>query len=366
MLLLFALLVAHSNPYNLGYSQTTRALAIAGFVVMALVFTRRRPDWDETSFRIVNGAGWVLAIAFLALSPMVYGRTFSFTRVDEIITGLAVAALSGSIIWYFTRDNLVARLAVLAIAIALYLGAKGDGWVQDWWYTSPISWAFEPSRFVLLTIVIPGTIAGDVILRWMRSPHREITGAGWNKSRVAALILLTVAFTPIVVLGLYHRQVLLTTQAVIALLIAGLFLTWRPATATERMIRSLFLLAGIWLAVGLFLEPFESGIKKTPDTLTYYFTVAGTTTMLLVALTAIIDVFRRRELLTVLIDVGHNPLLTYVLFTILINSALELAPPFRDVLNGSPGQAMIRSAIEVLLVVVIVRAASRNRIFWRT
>lgn len=366
MLLVFALLVAHSNPFHLGYTQTTRTLAIAGFVVMALVFTRRRPDWDEKKYRLLNGAGWMLAVAFLAFSPLAYGKTFSFARVDEIITGLAVAALSGSIIWYFTRNNLVARLAVLAIAVALYLGSKGDGWVQQWWYASPVPWAFEPSRFVLLTIVIPGTIAGDVILRWMRAPDREATGPRWQDGRVVALTLLTVACTPIIVVGFYNRSVQLTTQAVVALLIVGLFLTWRPNTAAERMIRSLFICAAIWLAAGLFLEPFEGGIKKVPDTLSYYFTVAGTTTMLLVALTAIIDVFKRQRLMTVLIDVGHNPLLTYVLFTMLINSALELIPPFRGVLNGSPGQAMLRNVLVVMLVVLIVRAGSRKRIFWRT
>ena len=365
LLLLFALLVAHSNPFFLGYTNTARVLAISGFAIMTLVYTRRRPDWDAKLYRVWNRAGYALAVAFLAFTPLLYGKAFSFDRIDGIISGLAVASLTGSIVWYFTRENLVARLGVLAVAIALYLGAKGDGWIQSWWYSSPFSWAFEPSQLVLLTIVIPGTIAGDTILRWMRSRPVDSIGRAWSRGRVVQLSVLGVALTPIVVFGLYNRYVELTTEIVIALVAAGVVLTWKPFTPTERMLRTIFTWAAVWLVIGLLLDPFEGGIKKEPDTLSYYFTIAGLTTMLLVTLSAVIDVFKRRQIANVLIDVGHNPLLTYVLFTVLINSIIELTP-FRDVLNASPGEAILRSVIEVVLVVAIVRAVSRRRIYWRT
>lgn len=367
LLLFFAILIAHSNTFFLGYTNATRLLAIGGFAIMAMVFTRRRPDWNEQRYRYITLAGWVLALAFLAFSPLLYGKRFSFERIDDIIAGLAFASLTGSLIWYFTRENLVARLAILAGAVALYLGAKQDGWVQDWWYSSAIPWAFAPNRLSLLTVVIPGTIAGDVILRWMRSSRAETTtDTQWKRGRVWALALLATAITPIVVVGMYNRAVQLTTQAVLALLVVGLFLTMRPATSTERVLRSLFLWGAVWLTIGLFLEPFEGGIKKAPETLTYFFTVTGTTTLLLVALTAFIDALGKQKWVNTLIDVGHNPLLTYVLFTVLINSVLELTPGLRESPGMSVGEAMLRSALETIAVVVIVRYGSRKRIFWRT
>ena len=67
-----------------------------------------------------------------------------------------------------------------------------------------------------------------------------------------------------------------------------------------------------------------------------------------------------------MIDVGHNPLLLYVLFTLLINSVFEMIPPLRPVLMGSIPQELVRYALEVLLVVTIVRYMSRKRIYWRT
>src|SRR4051812_34842233 len=59
MLFFYALLIAHSNTYFLGYTQTARVVGIIGFALMAMVFTRRRADWDEKKYQVVNRVGWV-------------------------------------------------------------------------------------------------------------------------------------------------------------------------------------------------------------------------------------------------------------------------------------------------------------------
>jgi predicted acyltransferase len=366
MLLLYAIIIGHSNTFFLGYTQTARLLSIVGFVVMAMIFTRRRSDWDEGKFKLVNRAGWVLAIAFLLLTPMTYGKTFSFNRNDDIIVGLAFASFFGILLWYFTRENLVARLGVLGAAMALYLGAKGDGWIAGWWWDSKLPWLFSPQRFVLLAVVVPGTIMGDIILRWMRSSDEAGPEGAWSRLRVGGLTLLTLAFTPLVTVGMYNRWVGLTTMLCAALIVGGAFLVHAPGNATERMMRSLFIWAAAWLMIGLFLDPFEGGIRKVPDTLSYFFTITGTTSMLLVALTAIVDALKRRQWVSLLIDLGHNPLMLYVMYTILINSILELIPPMRGLLRASFGEAMVRSVLSVALVALIVRYMSRKRIYWRT
>jgi predicted acyltransferase len=365
LLFFYALLIGHSNTFFLGYTQTARVLSIAGFFVMAMVFTRRRADWDEGKYKIVNRAGWVLAIAFLALTPLTYGKTFSFDRNDDIIVGLAFASFIGIILWYFTRNNIQARLAALGVAVALYLGAKGDGWVSGWWWDARFPWLFSAQRFVLLAVVVPGTIMGDIILRWMRSPEDAEGARGWSRLRVGGLTLLTLAFTPLVTVGMYNRWVGLTTLLCAAMLIGGAFLVHAPVTATERMMRSMFIWAGLWLMIGLFLDPFENGIRKVPDTLSYFFTITGTTSMLLIALTGIVDALRHRKWVSVFVDLGHNPLMLYVMYTILLNSVFELIPPLRGVLRGSFGEAMVRSLLSVGLVILIVRTMSRKRIFWR-
>jgi predicted acyltransferase len=365
LLFFYALLIGHSNTFFLGYTQTARVLSVTGFVLMAMVFTRRRSDWDESKFRIVNRAGWVLAIAFLALSPLTYGKAFSFNRNDDIIVGLAFASFVGIILWYFTRENLLARLGALGMAMALYLGAKGDGWISGWWWDAKMPWLFSAQRFVLLAVVVPGTIMGDIILRWMREPEDGDSIRGWSRMRVGGLILLTLAFTPIMTVGMYNRWVGLTTLLCAGMLVGGGFLVHAPQTATERMMRSMFYWAGTWLMISLFLDPFENGIRKVPDTLSYFFTITGTTSMLLIALAGIVDALRHRKWVSVLIDLGHNPLMLYVMYTVLINSAIELIPPLRGMLRASLGEAVVRSLLSVAVVVVIVRHMSRKRIFWR-
>jgi predicted acyltransferase len=365
MLVLYALLIGHSSGYFIGYTQTTRAIALAGFAVMTLIYTRPREDWNKTTFTWVKRAGWALAIAFLLVSPTLYGKAFDPARIDDIIVGLAFASLVASVIWYFTRDNMPARLAALGICVAMYLGAKHDGWIQSWWYSSPAEWAFTPSMLGLMTVVLPGTIAGDVVLRWMNSEDASPL-AGWTRLRAVTLGLLCFALTPLVVVGAYTRTVGPMTQVVIGLLAAGVFLTARPVSATERMLRSLFVWGAMWLTIGLFLEPFEEGIKKVPETLSYFFTIAGLTTTLLVAFGVVIDALGKRKLVRPFIEVGHNPLLMYVVFNVLVNSALEMIPPMRAFMEQSLPLSFLRSALTTVALVLLVGAVSRRKIYWRT
>lgn len=367
MLLVFALLVAHSNTFFLGYTDTGRLLALLGFGLMWLVFTRRRKDWNATRYKILNRIGWVGIIAFLAFSPLLYGKTFTFARNDDIITGLAFAALSGSLVWYFTRTKLPWRLAILAAVAAMYLGSRRDGWLSQFWYASPFPDLFDPGMLSLLTVVIPGTIAGDLLLRWMRGGEpREGAPRSWSGGRIGMLSAICIAITPIVVFGLYNRWVGETTLIVIGLLCAGVYFVRGPRSSGEILLRSLYLWGSLWLVLGLFLEPSEGGIRKVPETLSYFFTVTGTTSLLLVAMTAIIDVLDKRRFVRLLIDLGHNPLLCYVMFTVFLNSALELIHPLQPVLQGSPGESVLRSIIVTVITLLLVRFFTRRRIFWRT
>jgi predicted acyltransferase len=367
LLMMYALLVGASNTFFTGYTDTGRVLAIVGFCIMALVYTRRRPDWNERGFRILNRAGWVLAVLFVLLSPLIYGKSFSFTRIDDVITDLAVASLVGSLVWYFTRENLTPRLVFLAAVVALDLSARTDGWIQQWWYSSPVPWAFGFNQLSLMTVIIPGTICGDALLWWMRAREEGTDeSVGWSRQRLRLVAALTAAFTPVVVVGLYNRYVELTTLVVVAGLLVGWVATRTPTTPVERLMRTLYGWGAIWLMIGLFLEPSEGGIRKVPETLTYFFTVTGTTSMLMVSLVALIDGLGRLRPVSWLVDFGQNPLFGYVLYTVLLNSIFELIAPLRPVLEATPAQSLIRSVVMCAIVVMLVRHLSRKRIYWRT
>lgn len=360
-LLVFALLIAHSNTYVLGYTQPARVISVLGFLVLAAMYTHA--DGRNERLASMRRIGWVAAAAFLALTPLTYGKQFSFTRIDDIIVDLAFGSLAGSALWYVTRRRLGLRLAVLGGVMLVYWAARSPGAIQDWWYASPIAWAMSPSRLTLLSVVVPGMIAGDVVLAWMRAPEKE---GGWSRTRLTSLIGLSTIISPIVLVGLYTRQVVATSVVVAVSLSIGIALTMRPTTPADRMVRALFVWGAAWLAIGLMLEPIEGGIRKAPQTLTYFFTVSGLTCLLLAAMAALIDGLKREKWARPLIDVGRNPLLGYAAFTAFLNPLLELIAPLRGVLESSPGASLVRSVITTVLVVLGVRYATHKRVFWRT
>ena len=107
-------------------------------------------------------------------------------------------------------------------------------------------------------------------------------------------------------------------------------------------------------------------MKKVPETLSYLFAVTGVAALLMVSLMALVDGLRKRKVVGPLLDIGQNPLLCYVLYTVLINSILEMIPPLRGVLRSNPGEMLLRSLLEVTLVMLVVRFTARRRVFWRT
>ena len=75
---------------------------------------------------------------------------------------------------------------------------------------------------------------------------------------------------------------------------------------------------------------------------------------------------REKRWASPLIDVGHNPLMMYVMLSIGITAVLEMIAPLRGVMRDTPWMSVGRSAIETALAVLIVRFASRRRVYWRT
>lgn len=61
------------------------------------------------------------------------------------------------------------RLGLLGILLGLRFSATDDGWVKEFWYDSPLPWIFRFDYLKYLFILIPGTIAGDLILNWMKN-----------------------------------------------------------------------------------------------------------------------------------------------------------------------------------------------------
>jgi predicted acyltransferase len=365
LLFVFALIVAHSSGYWIGeYSALSQALSLAGFALLCLLFTRPPARLDPRLFRGLRLLGWGAALAFLALGPHLYGKRFDLGRRDEILAELAFASLVSIWVWYATRRDRPLRAALLAAAVALALGASAEGWVANLWWGSPVPAVFEVAHLELLCVLIPGIFAGERLAEWLGTTPLPAP-AHWSRTRVQALVASCALVSPLLVLGLYSREVFATALASFALGALVLWLVRAPGSEAERVLRDLIRAGVLWLVLGMLLEPFQGGIKKVPGTLSYYFALAGNTALLLAALFALAELLGVRRGLATLVEIGQNPLLAYVIFTLFLDPLLDLLPGMSGFLRGSPAELLVRSLLSVLLVAGLVRELTRRGLFWR-
>jgi multisubunit Na+/H+ antiporter MnhG subunit len=260
--------------------------------------------------------GFVGAAIVLFVFRAKDGSGFNVTRSDIIILVLANVAVSGALIWLITRDRLDWRIGILAFLFALRLTQNLPGWGQWLWNVSPAPWIGTVYFQQYLFIIIPGTIAGDLILKWMQRGATNTPIAPYRFDW--PLILLGAAMTIILVVGMKSRDVIATTIAAllasaIGILMLNDMLKRAPAETKARVaaLRSLFLWGVFWLALGLAFEPFEGGIKKDKATMSYYFVTSGLAAMLLVSFMLLFDVRRITRGFALVIATGQNPLVAY-------------------------------------------------------
>jgi predicted acyltransferase len=295
---------------------------------------------------------------------------FSLTRSDIIIVLLANMAVFGSLCWWATRSNLLLRLGILGVLLAIRLSnipTATRGWVHDLWLWSPAEWIYQLYYCQYLFIVIPGTIVGDMLLVWMnRNP--KTAKSKWSRNRFVGIAWLMIVFVIVLLLGLYARWLWPTTLATFALCAFGAWLMRNPCDDTEKFIHRLFHWAVYWLVLGLFFEPYEGGIKKDHATMSYYFVTVGLAICMLIACIILVDVLQRRRWAALLIDNGRNPMIAYVGINNLVLPLLTLTSlePILRRMVTSPWTGFVRAIIITLLVGLAVSFCTRRRIYWRS
>lgn len=105
-------------------------------------------------------------------------------------------ALFGTLIWWFTRNNQIARLAILPFIMALLTGKMPNTW-NEWLFTlTPEAGIYRFYFLKYLFIFIPGTIAGDWLLKYQDFSVEEIKTNRLIK--LIAAILLSVIVTNVI------------------------------------------------------------------------------------------------------------------------------------------------------------------------
>ncbi|MBD3374597.1 DUF5009 domain-containing protein [candidate division KSB1 bacterium] len=371
LLAVFAILLRHVRPHVLDPQPETQhwMIALLGFVLMMLIFTRLPDAWPRKTRRVIRFCGWMGAMILLALLRYPDGSGFSPGRSDIIILVLANVYVFGSLIWLATRHRLLLRLGVLGLLLALRLAHTAPGWTEWLWSASPVPWLYKMTYLQYLFIVIPGTLVGDLLQSHMQKDlPADANAAHWSSRRFLVLVLLCISFVAVLLIGMQVRWLWQTTVVAMVMSAVGFALVVNPLTRFESHLKSLFGWGGYWLLLGLILEPFEGGIKKNDSTLSYYFITTGLAIFILIAFSIVIEVFNKKPAMQLLIDNGKNPMIAYVGFANLIWPVLALTGLDQVMisLTPTPWMGVLRGVLYTLLLAFIVQFLTKIKCIWRT
>ncbi|MCC5876257.1 MAG: DUF5009 domain-containing protein [Candidatus Sumerlaeia bacterium] len=379
-LVLFAMYVQHITPHQINSPPTTNTwlLGLLGFALLFPVYTRfpaSVPRQAVMAIRLLGiGAmvGFMLYLNWPAEAESLGQRLQQLYRsvtskYDIILLVLANVAVFGSLIWIATRDNLELRLAFLGLGVVVHY-SQGS---------SMVPWLFNAAFLKYLMIVIPGTIVGDVLFRWMRASGEEREIAAMSRGNLHLLALLSLAGVVMVHVVLQGRWVYTGGLVCAAILAPAWLLLKRAGGADGSFMRSLYIWSVIWLVLGFLVEPLQGGIKKDSSTMSYYLVSTGLSILVLLSLFIWIDLFKYRWGFNLLITNGQNPMLAYVgirnLLAPIVNLPLisvEGAWKSLDAiffgLSENPWIKAIWSFAKTVGLAIVVMIFTRLKIVWRT
>lgn len=369
LLIVFALFLQHSKPYALSANPESFhwIIGLVGFVILFLIYFRYPNNINSRlvlAIKIITGIGAVILFSQLTYTK---GSGFLLSRSDIIILVLANVALFGSIIWLFTKDNLLIRLSVLAFLLAFRITHNIEGsWTGFIWNLTPVPEIYKFYFLQYLFIVIPGTIAGDLFFKWMKSSPEE--NESESKANYVYLFLLCVGIIILNLFGLYSRQLTFNLIGNIVLLSVGLFLLKNSKSQLLDLYRKLFSWGAFFLLLGLTFESFEGGIKKDPSTLSYYLVTSGLAFMALISFSVISDYWKKSQYINLLIENGQNPMIAYIAGSNFVMPILALTG-LSTILNYlliNPWLGFLKGLIFTLLAALVTSFFTKKKIFWRS
>jgi predicted acyltransferase len=407
----FAIYVQHIAPHTISGSPDARVLlqSFTGFLLLFPILAILPEGWKpelKMAIRAVGLIGAVVLLSQIQYPEKSVSTSFNVRRSDIIIMVLANMAVWGSLIWLVTRNNLLARLGAMAlVAAALEADKVGGSWVNwllapkppaalanrmnYWLGVSDFSWFYSFAYAKYLLIVLPGTIIGELLMKWMaKSDNPEDHGQG--NLPLGYLSAFVVAIVVAAHIGLHARNsegVRWLNFYLPFLMIPVLWIGWvwirgfAVTTKTDELLRALYGWGAFWLVMGLLFEPVGGGIKKDPSTMSYYFVSTGMSIFLLLALTIWIDLFKGEKWFRLAIWNGQNPMIAYAGIQSLIKPIVMMPIPgigsleaFAFKLLQSFGEApsaifywsrAVWSLAKTLGLSLVVGQLTRLRVIWR-
>lgn len=367
----FAIFIEHIRPSTISHPPHLREwlLGIAGFIIVFMVLVRLPFPLNKYFKWGIKVIGVIAAVAMLSILRYPNGTGFQLNRSDIIILLLANTAFAGSIIWFITRDNILMRIGFMGLFLAMKLAHTVPGsWNSLVWDTSPFPWLYDFSYMRYIFIALPGSIAGDMIYKWLNDKEEtaETRGIASNNFILIGIVMFSLVAANIT--GLFTRQIALTWALDIAFLFSGYFLFKNAATGYDKLLKQLFNWGSYWLILGLVFEAYEGGIKKDEPTMSYYFVTSGLAIFTYIILSIITDYYKKAKYINTIIENGQNPMVAYSAGGNLVMPLLGITAvsPLLNYVFYTPWLGFIKGCILTALVAVVTSFFTKHKLFLRT
>lgn len=367
----FSIYILHTFPFMLGYEnqRVKYAVAIAAFLWMFVMFMRNPFHLPRLWDRIVNTFAYAVGIAWILFQPYAEGKPFSLYDSDIIILILANVSVAGSIIYICTMKHVNARLAIIPFILALFLSASIDGsWQQSLDTFTPIPWMYQFRYLEYLLIIIPGTVAGDLLKQWLAlTPEETVNDEVTKKCFAPYIMLLSLAVVITNVVCLYNRVMILNLALTTVELFALHFML--SSSDTEIKLWQKFCRYGAYLLMlGLCVEAFQGGIRKDDVTFSYLFVTGGLAFFAMTFFSIACDYYKIKWISMPLELTGKNPMIAYVSGSMVVIPVLGILGiyDYIDLMSATPWLGFLKGVILTALCMIVTSIFTTKKIFWKT
>lgn len=190
LLAFFAIVLGNTNLWTLHEAlQRPVAASLLTLVVWGAFFAMfvRLRNRSERFNTLLNGCG-IAALLLLLVLYRALGVDVNLYRSDIIILILANVVVAGSFLWWLTRRKPGLRMGLVALLVALKLAAAVPGsWTAEVWNATFAPWLYHTEFLQYLCIVLPGSVAGELIARWLARKGTAAPAASADLSVTAAV-----------------------------------------------------------------------------------------------------------------------------------------------------------------------------------
>ena len=359
----FALVLGNAYRVGSGVQPQWAQSLLRMFVWAALCLALMRANSEKRWVHIaINVSGVILIVVCAVLLKFVFGVPLT-TDNDIIIMILAVASLLGGLLWLLTKDSIALRWLCLALVVALKAVSSYAPQALSFIPAVPpvAGWAFQWSFLQYLIPVLAGSIVGDIILGYVRTPERN---GALEENMWLPASLIAVSAVIVQLWGLYTRNIL--ADLLLSVTLAGIFLA-----VTRKVTKSVWARIGyigfIFLVSGVLFDPLDGGITKDYCNLSYLFTTSGMGILVVSALLCCeLNAGLRCRFLS---SVGQNPMVAYTVTGFIVGPVLTLTGAMSLLENlslGSPFWGVAKGAVLTLLMMLCTWLCTKVKIFWRS